>query len=195
MDYFDGGLSFAIVDIEDMENWHGKPIPKDLVGDLLKDLQKEIQVPNKKMTPELPVEDAAPADHTPIVLSKPPAYALGDKVTAYSEPQLFMSCWDLLPGSLYPNGYLQRLPSIWRFWLRKTLPNLNDLICLLTLLLLPTHRWQPGVHTARPWPSSESPASVWWPWTETPRTLPSQTPSGRHSPTATSSASSPSRTW
>ncbi|KAG7279853.1 hypothetical protein CRUP_016180 [Coryphaenoides rupestris] len=70
----------GLKNIEDLENWHGKPIPKDRVDDLLKDLQAQIQVPNKKMSPELPVEDTAPADLAPILLSKPPAYALGEKM-------------------------------------------------------------------------------------------------------------------
>jgi hypothetical protein len=67
-------------DIEDLENWHGKPVPKDRVVELLKELQNQIQVPNKKMVVELPKEDTAVADLSPIRLPKPPAYKLGDKV-------------------------------------------------------------------------------------------------------------------
>lgn len=66
--------------VEDLENWHGKPIPKDRVDALLKDLQSQIQSPNKVLTPELPQEDAKPVDHSPICLPTPPAYKLGDKV-------------------------------------------------------------------------------------------------------------------
>ena len=69
-------------DIEDLDNWHGKPIPKDRVDDLLNDLQSQIQVPNRTMTPELPNEDTAPADLSRISLPEPPAYKLGDKVDA-----------------------------------------------------------------------------------------------------------------
>ncbi|CAL8368034.1 unnamed protein product [Lota lota] len=69
----------GLKNIEDLDNWHGKPIPKDRVDDLLKELQAQIQVPNKKIVPELPKEDAAPADLSPIRLPKPPAYKLGDK--------------------------------------------------------------------------------------------------------------------
>lgn len=70
---------FAI-DIEDLENWHGKPIPKDKVDVLLNDLQSQIQVPNKTLCPELPSDDTAPADLSPISLPSPPAYKKGEKV-------------------------------------------------------------------------------------------------------------------
>lgn len=71
---------FLSVDIEDLDNWHGKPIPKDKVEDLLNDLQALIQVPNKTLCPELPKEDTAPADLSPISMPSPPAYKKGDKV-------------------------------------------------------------------------------------------------------------------
>uniref|UniRef100_A0A665UTC5 Transketolase n=1 Tax=Echeneis naucrates TaxID=173247 RepID=A0A665UTC5_ECHNA len=66
--------------IEDLDNWHGKPIPKDRVNDLLNDLQAQIQVPNKTLCPELPAEDVAPADLSIISLPSPPAYKKGDKM-------------------------------------------------------------------------------------------------------------------
>lgn len=69
------------IDIEDLDNWHGKPIPKDRVDDLLNDLQAQIQVPNKTLCPELPSEDAAAADLSTICLPSPPAYKKGDKVS------------------------------------------------------------------------------------------------------------------
>lgn len=77
---FKYSLLFFSVDIEDLDNWHGKPIPKDRVTDLLNDLKALIQVPNKTLCPELPNEDAAPADLSPIYLPAPPAYKKGDKV-------------------------------------------------------------------------------------------------------------------
>lgn len=67
-------------DIEDLDNWHGKPIPKDRVEEILKVLKAEIQVPNKTLCPELPKEDTAPADLSLITLPSPPAYKIGDKV-------------------------------------------------------------------------------------------------------------------
>lgn len=68
------------VDMEDIVYWHGKPIPKDKVDDILNDLQAQIQVPNKTLCPELPKDDTAPADLSPISLPSPPAYKKGDKV-------------------------------------------------------------------------------------------------------------------
>ena len=64
-----------------MDNWHGKPIPKERVDQLLADLKGQIQAPDKHLSPEVPKEDTAPADLTPIRLPAPPAYKLGDKVT------------------------------------------------------------------------------------------------------------------
>ncbi|XP_061652232.1 transketolase-like protein 2 isoform X2 [Phyllopteryx taeniolatus] len=66
--------------IEDQLNWHGKPIPKDKVTELLKDIQQQIQVPNKTLSPELPKEDTAPADLSNIALASPPAYKKGEKM-------------------------------------------------------------------------------------------------------------------
>lgn len=80
------------LDIEDFDNWHGKPIPKDRVDDLLNDLQALIQVPNRTLSPELPNEDAAPVDDTPIHLLAPPAYNKGDKVPLCFLISLIISC-------------------------------------------------------------------------------------------------------
>ncbi|XP_062314456.1 transketolase-like protein 2 [Osmerus eperlanus] len=70
----------GLKDIEDMDNWHGKPIPKDRVDQLLADLKAQIQAPDKHLSPEVPKEDTPPADLTPIRLPAPPAYNLGDKM-------------------------------------------------------------------------------------------------------------------
>ncbi|XP_012672142.1 transketolase-like protein 2 [Clupea harengus] len=66
--------------IEDKDNWHGKPIPKDRVDALLADLQSQIQSPNKSLSPELPQDDVKPADRSAIRLPSPPAYNKGDKI-------------------------------------------------------------------------------------------------------------------
>lgn len=71
------------IDIEDLENWHGKPIPKDKVDDLLNDLKGLIQVPNKTLCPELPNDDTARADLSTISLPAPPAYKKGEKVLGH----------------------------------------------------------------------------------------------------------------
>ncbi|CAB1335787.1 unnamed protein product [Coregonus sp. 'balchen'] len=66
--------------IENMDNWHGKPMPKDRAEEAIKDLEAQIQNPNKTICPELPNEDTAPADLSPITLPSPPNYKIGDKV-------------------------------------------------------------------------------------------------------------------
>lgn len=66
--------------IEDQDNWHGKPIPKDCVEELINHILSQIQSPNKPLHPQLPNEDAAPADLTPISLLTAPEYKIGDKV-------------------------------------------------------------------------------------------------------------------
>uniref|UniRef100_A0A8D3DW16 Transketolase n=1 Tax=Scophthalmus maximus TaxID=52904 RepID=A0A8D3DW16_SCOMX len=70
----------GLKNIEDLDNWHGKPIPKDKVDNILKDLNAQIQVPNKTLCPELPNDDTAPADLSIISLPSPPAYKKGDKM-------------------------------------------------------------------------------------------------------------------
>lgn len=73
--------------IEDQENWHGKPIPKDRVNGLLAELQGLIQT-NKPLHPDQPEEDAPHLDLSPIRLPSPPPYKKGDKIAtrrAYGE--------------------------------------------------------------------------------------------------------------
>ncbi|XP_030626074.1 transketolase-like protein 2 isoform X1 [Chanos chanos] len=67
--------------IEDMDNWHGKPMPKDRVEELLSDVNGRILAPNKPLTPELPNEDAPPVDITSIRMPSPPEYKVGDKIS------------------------------------------------------------------------------------------------------------------
>lgn len=88
-------FDFSIcVDIEDLDNWHGKPIPKDRVDALLNDLQAQIQVPNKTLSPELPKDDTASADLSEIRLPSPPAYKKGDKVSVGTVDGV-CGCWSV----------------------------------------------------------------------------------------------------
>ncbi|XP_066565941.1 transketolase-like protein 2 [Amia ocellicauda] len=66
--------------IEDADNWHGKPIPKDKVEGLLADLKKAIET-NKPLSPECPVEDAPNVNITSVAMPSPPGYKLGEKVS------------------------------------------------------------------------------------------------------------------
>ncbi|NP_932336.3 transketolase-like protein 2 [Danio rerio] len=67
--------------IEDQDNWHGKPMPKDRAEELINDLLSQIQSPNKPLYPQPPKEDAPPADLSPIHLLTAPEYKLGDKIS------------------------------------------------------------------------------------------------------------------
>lgn len=77
--------------IEDQDNWHGKPIPKDRVDELINDLLSQIQSPNKHLHPQQPNDDAAPANLAPIHLLTPPEYKIGDKVINWDI--ILHSCW------------------------------------------------------------------------------------------------------
>ncbi|MBN3279092.1 TKTL2 protein, partial [Polyodon spathula] len=69
----------GIQGVEDQDNWHGKPIPKDKVDAILADLQGRIQT-NKLLYPEQPVEDAPVVDISSMCMPSPPDYKIGDKM-------------------------------------------------------------------------------------------------------------------
>uniref|UniRef100_H3AYY5 transketolase n=1 Tax=Latimeria chalumnae TaxID=7897 RepID=H3AYY5_LATCH len=69
----------GIPDVEDKDNWHGKPIPKDKVESVLGTIQGRIKS-SKLLCPELPAEDAPQVDITGIKMPSPPAYKLGSKI-------------------------------------------------------------------------------------------------------------------
>lgn len=80
------------LDIEDLDNWHGKPIPKDRVDDLLNDLKAQIQVPNKTLIPELPKEDLEQLVLSNICLPSLPTYKKGDKVSVDTVDSMCSCC-------------------------------------------------------------------------------------------------------
>ncbi|XP_072277049.1 transketolase [Pyxicephalus adspersus] len=69
----------GITGVEDKEGWHGKPLPKDLAEQAIKEIESRIQS-NKKITPALPVEDAPAVSIKNIKMPSPPNFKLGDKV-------------------------------------------------------------------------------------------------------------------
>ncbi|KAM6925223.1 transketolase-like protein 2 [Xenentodon cancila] len=73
----------GIKNVEDQENWHGKPMPRDRLSDILNDLESQIQVPNRTLCPKLPSDDTKPADLTPVSLSssRAPLVKKGDKMS------------------------------------------------------------------------------------------------------------------
>uniref|UniRef100_F6T0D5 transketolase n=1 Tax=Xenopus tropicalis TaxID=8364 RepID=F6T0D5_XENTR len=69
----------GISGVEDKENWHGKPLPKDLAEQSIKEIEGKIKS-NKKLTPTLPVEDAPAVCIKNIKMPSPPGYKLGEKM-------------------------------------------------------------------------------------------------------------------
>ncbi|XP_068160483.1 transketolase-like protein 2 [Antennarius striatus] len=70
----------GLAGIEDQLNFHGKPVPKDRVEDLLSAIQARIQNTDKVLCPKLPQEDVPKNDRSPLQLSSPPTYTMGQKV-------------------------------------------------------------------------------------------------------------------
>ncbi|XP_053324962.1 transketolase [Spea bombifrons] len=69
----------GIPGVEDKENWHGKPLPKDLAEETIKEIEKKIHN-KKKLCPTLPEEDAPAVSIKNIKMSSPPSYKLGEKI-------------------------------------------------------------------------------------------------------------------
>ncbi|CAH6787004.1 Tktl2 [Phodopus roborovskii] len=69
----------GIPNIEDAENWHGKPIPKDSADRIVKLIESQIQT-NRNLTPKSPVEDSPQISIPDIKMTSLPAYKLDDKV-------------------------------------------------------------------------------------------------------------------
>ncbi|XP_056380328.1 transketolase [Hyla sarda] len=69
----------GITGVEDKESWHGKPLPKDLAEQAIKEIESKIQS-KKKLIPALPVEDAPSISIKNIKMPSPPNFKLGEKV-------------------------------------------------------------------------------------------------------------------
>ncbi|XP_060679059.1 transketolase-like, partial [Hemiscyllium ocellatum] len=69
----------GIKGVEDVENWHGKPMPKDRVAQILQEIEGQIQT-DRRLCPQGPVDDAPAVDITDIALPSPPGYKPGDKI-------------------------------------------------------------------------------------------------------------------
>ncbi|XP_044856533.1 transketolase-like protein 2 [Mauremys mutica] len=65
--------------VEDAENWHGKPMPKDKVESIIGAIQSRIQT-HEVLVPQRPIEDVPQISIAGICMPSPPEYALGDKV-------------------------------------------------------------------------------------------------------------------
>ncbi|XP_078517723.1 transketolase [Lissotriton helveticus] len=69
----------GIKGVEDKENWHGKPLPKEMAEETIKELESKIQN-KKRLSPVLPKEDAPIVNIKDIKMPSPPNFKLGDKV-------------------------------------------------------------------------------------------------------------------
>ncbi|XP_040827350.1 transketolase-like protein 2 [Ochotona curzoniae] len=70
----------GIPNIEDAENWHGKPVPKERADAIVKLIQSQIQT-HSILLPKAPVEDSPPVKITNIKMTSPPAYKVGDMMS------------------------------------------------------------------------------------------------------------------
>ncbi|XP_075431013.1 transketolase [Ascaphus truei] len=69
----------GITGVEDKENWHGKPLPKDMAEQTIKEIESKINN-KKKMSPTLPEEDAPLVNIKNIKMQSPPNFKLGEKI-------------------------------------------------------------------------------------------------------------------
>ncbi|XP_026519194.1 transketolase-like protein 2, partial [Terrapene carolina triunguis] len=69
----------GIPGVEDAENWHGKPMPKDKVESIIGAIQSRIQT-HQVLVPQAPIEDVPQISIAGICMPSPPEYTIGDKV-------------------------------------------------------------------------------------------------------------------
>uniref|UniRef100_A0A8C8RME3 transketolase n=1 Tax=Pelusios castaneus TaxID=367368 RepID=A0A8C8RME3_9SAUR len=69
----------GISGVEDKENWHGKPLPKNMAEEIIQEIGDKIQS-KKKLSPTLPEEDAPVVNIRNIKMPSPPNYKLGEKM-------------------------------------------------------------------------------------------------------------------
>ncbi|XP_034376674.1 transketolase-like protein 2 [Arvicanthis niloticus] len=69
----------GIPNVEDAENWHGKPMPKDRADGIVKLIESQIQT-NRNLTPKPPVEDSPRISMSNTKMTSLPAYKLGDMI-------------------------------------------------------------------------------------------------------------------
>lgn len=70
---------YWVAGVEDAENWHGKPMPKERADAIIKLIESQIQT-NKNLDPKPPIEDSPQVNITDIEMSSPPAYKVGEQV-------------------------------------------------------------------------------------------------------------------
>ncbi|KAE8583661.1 hypothetical protein XENTR_v10020613 [Xenopus tropicalis] len=69
----------GISGVENEDNWHGKPMPKDKAESIINEIQSQIQT-NRKLSPLVPIADAPKISISDITFPSPPNYKIGDKI-------------------------------------------------------------------------------------------------------------------
>lgn len=77
--YIWSGLAGFVTGVEDSENWHGKPMPKERADAIIKLIESQIET-NRNLEPKPPIEDSPVVNITDIEMISAPAYNVGDKV-------------------------------------------------------------------------------------------------------------------
>ncbi|CAK6444493.1 unnamed protein product [Pipistrellus nathusii] len=69
----------GIPSVEDIENWHGKPMPTERADAIIKLIESQIET-NMQLTPKFPIEDSPQINTTEVQMTSLPIYEVGDKV-------------------------------------------------------------------------------------------------------------------
>ncbi|XP_045394183.1 transketolase-like protein 1 isoform X1 [Lemur catta] len=69
----------GLPNVEDAENWYGKPVAKERADAIIKLIESQIQT-NKNPVPKPPIEDSPQISIMGIEMISPPAYKVGDKM-------------------------------------------------------------------------------------------------------------------
>ena len=88
-----------VAEVEDSENWHERPMPKERVDTIIKLIESQIQT-KKKLDPKPPVEDSPQINIADIEMISPPAYNVGDMVGKLLFSLLFLNTEDSVYSDL-----------------------------------------------------------------------------------------------
>ncbi|XP_044792799.2 transketolase-like protein 1 isoform X1 [Bubalus bubalis] len=67
----------GVSSVEDAENWHGKPMPKERADAIIKLIESQIET-NRSLEPKAPIEDSPQINISNIEMTSPPDYEISD---------------------------------------------------------------------------------------------------------------------
>nr|XP_025132112.1 transketolase-like protein 1 isoform X3 [Bubalus bubalis] len=70
----------GVSSVEDAENWHGKPMPKERADAIIKLIESQIET-NRSLEPKAPIEDSPQINISNIEMTSPPDYEISDVVS------------------------------------------------------------------------------------------------------------------